>query len=224
MGQKTNPNSLRLITNTNWKNIWHIDKQGYNKLFNEDILLNNIIKNYLKKNKFYSNLVFIKRFEERILIEFNVYPIKTSQGLNITNLLYNKENKSKTVNFDTSSILNYLTNFVNTSKIQLNLKSIETPYNDPAILSQFIGFHIERRIPLRNIFQTIIKGARLIHGLKGLKLQCSGRINGVEMAKVSTVTFGNLSLQTFDEKVMYSTHHVNMKYGTLGFKIWVCYK
>nr|YP_009317244.1 30S ribosomal protein S3 [Palpitomonas bilix]BAV82412.1 30S ribosomal protein S3 [Palpitomonas bilix] len=221
MGQKTNPNSLRLIVKKDWKNVWHCDKNVYANLMHNDIQITKLVLNYLKKNKYYSDTISITRLKKQIKINVHIYPIKDAVSGNLSNLFKNTDNH---LTIDMGAFINYLNKYITKTPIELNLEVLDSPLKNANILSQFIAYHLERRVSLRNIFITLSKVFKVYDYLKGLKIKCSGRINGVEMARSSEIYAGNLSLQTFNEKVVYSTNIVNMKYGTLGLKVWVCYK
>ena len=80
---------------------------------------------------------------------------------------------------------------------------------------------LEKRISFRRVFRIIQDRAKNFGNVKGLRLQISGRLNGVEIARVEWVRRGQVPLHTFLDDLNYTYQSANTIYGLLGVKIWI---
>ena len=136
----------------------------------------------------------------------------------IQKLANQKENhlKRKTVStnlsFSTFEIIKNLSFF----PIKLNSK-----YTSAHFLSQYIAKCFEKKLSTREIFRTIQKEIILNKNLLGLRIQCAGRIGGVEMAKVESRKFGQTSFHTFNTKLDFAIAEAYTQYGIIGIQVSV---
>jgi small subunit ribosomal protein S3 len=234
MGQKINPTGFRLINNKNYLSNWYSNKLNYLNLIKEDkIIRNNIndnFKNFINISKIeidrannsnYSNkFTFIK-------IYF-LHPKEKEMGL-ILNKNYNKYLKSFNNNIFESTI------FIIKKKIKFIIKKlelkfdkkfyidtffIENLFDDATLIAQYISNEIEKRISFRKIITDVISKIQCTNN-QGIKIQISGRLNGVDIARTEWKKYGKIPLHTLDAKIDYSQENAKTTYGIIGVKVWL---
>lgn len=101
---------------------------------------------------------------------------------------------------------------------------VQTFTKSAHFMAEYIAHALEVQKPVKQIFtlaQTLLKKDS---NVEGFKIACSGRLQGVEMAKVETCKFGKISLHVFSSKVDYAEARALTSFGILGVKVWICYK
>ncbi len=105
--------------------------------------------------------------------------------------------------------------------MQIKVKEIKKPEIDAKIIGIGVARQIEGRSPYKRILkQAVTNGMRA--GVKGIKVQISGRLGGAEMARKFEVKDGSIPLQTLRADIDYSLTEANTVYGVIGVKVWVC--
>lgn len=100
------------------------------------------------------------------------------------------------------------------------LKFIKNPFEDAVLIAKFIGEQLQKRMPFRRAMkQTFLKVENT--SIKGIKIQVSGRLNGVEIARSEWKRNGQVPLHTLRAKIDYTHHYVETVYGIIGIKIWL---
>lgn len=93
-------------------------------------------------------------------------------------------------------------------------------FTDANLIAKSIGEQIKKRIPFRRVLKQTLKKAQLAN-LKGIKIELSGRLNGIDIARSEWKREGTIPLHTLNIKIDYSTYFVNTIYGIIGIKVWV---
>lgn len=91
-------------------------------------------------------------------------------------------------------------------------------------VAEYIAHALEVQKPVKQIFTLVQTMLKKDPNVEGFKIACSGRLQGVEMAKVETCKFGKISLHVFSSKVDYAEARALTGFGILGVKVWICYK
>lgn len=105
-----------------------------------------------------------------------------------------------------------------------------TPYKLGAVsksaefMAEFIAYLLESQKSTKQVFAVAQKLLKKDKTVEGFKISCSGRLQGVEMAKTETKKFGKISLHVFSSKVDYAQSKASTPFGILGVKVWICYK
>jgi len=204
MGQKVNPIIFRLGPIHNWSSRW-FSKKDYAVFLKQDIRVKKFIKKSLKEAS------VVKIEIERSGNTFTVIIYTAKPGLVIGRSgegveKLKKEIKEKFLDPKTS--------------LNLNIQEVKTPNLSAELLVQGMVADLEKRIAFRRIMkQTIGKAEKA--GAKGVKVLCSGRLNGAEIARRETLTRGSLPLHTIRADIDYSRGVANTTYGTIGVKVWV---
>lgn len=221
MGQSINTTGLLLTYNKNWLSKWY-DDHNYTYLINEDILIRNYLKNVFKKLNLYFSKCIIRRSIKGIYIYVNVYAEQRDRNRN--------GGKGKNIRMITRKniqiIVNSLMKLTN-SKVVLVIK--KTTIFDAQVLAQYIARQLETRKSLQGIINKVLIKFKKINKknnnslYKGLRIQCSGRPNGNDMANVQWFKYGQIPLHTYDDKIDYADTTALTKYGIAGVKVWISY-
>jgi len=106
----------------------------------------------------------------------------------------------------------------------INIELIKNNFENSALISRYISGEIKKRIKVRRIIKIILKrifSLGKFSDVLGLKIQISGRLNGIEMARKEWKRVGRLPLHTLKAIIDYSQEFVNTTYGIIGIKVWL---
>lgn len=204
MGQKINPNVFRLIYKKKCS-IWFENFKNYSYFLKKDNQILTFLK--LKIEEFAINKIKIKRetIHKRVMIHIHTqYPA----------LIYKNKSILKTLTLNQKSYLK--SNELVLIKI-FKIQNFNTKIN---LLTFIISKQIQARITFPRIIQVILSKTKDIN-LKGLKIQISGRLNGIEKAKTEWYKQGSIPLNTLMTKIEYTSKNIITKYGSIGIKIWL---
>ncbi len=202
MGQKTNPIGLRLGINKSWDSNWFEPKNSSGKLL-EDIKIRNYIRTRLKKAGI--SKIFIERTAKQAKITIHTSRpgvVIGRSGQEITKL----EEELKTI----------------TNKdVKLLISEIKRPELDAYLLAETIATQIEGRISFRRAMKSAITSAMRM-GAEGVRVMCSGRLGGAEIARTEQYKEGRIPLHTLRADIDYATATAQTIYGAIGVKVWIC--
>lgn len=201
MGQKVNPQGLRLNITRTWDSIWYADKE-YSTYLIED----QKIKKFLKKRLQHAGLskVNIERTGEQVRIKlFTARPgiVIGKKGAEIEVL--KKEIES----------------FIS-RKVTLDIQEVRRPEADAQLVAENIAQQLVRRVAFRRAMKKAVSSA-LRFGVQGIKISCSGRLGGAEMSRCEWVREGRVPLHTLRADVDYALAEALTTYGIIGVKVWI---
>ncbi len=202
MGQKIHPNGLRLGIIKPWMGRWFAPKGKYQQYIHEDVKLRNFVKTYLAHASVAR--VEIERYPQRVRIIIHT----AKPGIVIGR-------KGAEVN-DLRKKLQGLT----TREVDISIHEIKNPACDAQLVAEAVGQQLLKRIAFRRAMRKAVQDARRA-GVQGIKIQCSGRLGGAEIARVEWVRDGRVPLHTLRADIDYGLHHVYTTYGALGVKVWI---
>lgn len=202
MGQKVSPIALRIGYVENWRSMWFADKNEYRANVIED----NRIRKFIFKRYVQAAVskVVIERLTEKTKIFIHTARPGVVIGRRGADIDLLKTELSK----------------ITTKELAIVPVEIKNPSIDAQLISQNVAFQLEKRIAFRRAMKRAIDQA-MGSGVKGIKIRCSGRLNGVEMARNETYQEGKLPLHTFRAKIDYGFSEALTTYGILGIKVWV---
>lgn len=201
MGQKVNPIGLRLGINKTWDSYWWAKKDDFARFLKDDY---NIRK--------YINSKFSQAGISKIIIKRPANKIKINMHVSRPGVIIGK----KGVEIDTlKKNLSTLTN----SEVALNINEIKKPEFDAQLIADNIAMQLEKRISFRRAVKRAIQTA-IKFGIKGIRINCSGRLGGAEMARTEWYREGNVPLHTLRADVDYATSTSHTTYGVIGIKVW----
>lgn len=202
MGQKINPIGLRLRINKNWDSNWYEDK-NFGKFLSEDIKIRKFVDTFLKHAKV-SKTVIERSSSKKVVV--NLYVAKS--GLLI--------NSKKITLDDVRKQVEKITN----SEVRINVIEIKKPEMDAKLVADNIAAQLEKRVSFRRAMKKAIAGA-LKSGALGIRVNCSGRLGGAEIARMEWYREGRVPLHTLRADIDYSQSSAYTTYGVCGIKVWI---
>ena len=202
MGQKVSPIILRMGYIENWRSLWYADKNQFSKNILEDYKIRQFIKKRFIQAAV-SKIIIERLAEKTKIIIHTARPgvIIGRRGADIDRL---KRELGK----------------MSTKEIAIDPREVKNPAIEAQLVAQNVAFQLEKRIAFRRAMKRAIDQA-MSSGAKGIKIRCSGRLNGVEMARKESYQEGKLPLHTFRAQIDYGFAEALTTYGILGVKVWV---
>ena len=201
MGQKVNPIGLRIGINKGWQSRWFATR-NYARLLKEDMLIRKIIEDQLGN-------AGISRVEmERTAEEVKVYMYTAKPGMVIGR-------RGATINDIRQSIEEATGNI-----IQLDIVEVKKPELVANLVAESIANQLLGRVSFRRAMKKAIS-LSLKAGAKGVKIQCSGRLGGAEMARTEWYREGRVPLHTLRANIDYGFAEANTTFGKIGVKVWL---
>ncbi len=202
MGQKTHPVGFRLGFNKDWTSRWFARGQEYARLIHEDLEM----KKEIKKRYYHAGIsrVVIERVGPKIrIVIFTARPgiIIGRGGKEIESLKAMLEGKTK-------------------KEVYIDIREIDKPELDATLVAEGIALQLEKRIAYRRAMRKAVDAA-LKMGAKGIKVMCSGRLGGVEIARSEWYLKGRLPLQTLRADIDFAFTQAFTTYGQIGIKVWI---
>jgi len=215
MGQKVHPHGLRLGTVYNWSSRWFFsDKKAYRDAILED----SRIREELMKKYSYAGVtdVIIERAIKKITVI--IYSVKP--GMIIGRGGKGLEDVKKI-------IVSYLKSYNQDkkkrkeTKIELKIEPVKKPYTNAYYVAQTIAEKLVRNLPHRAVVHSTM--SRVMEtGVKGVKIQLGGRINGAEISRSEKYFQGTIPTSTIRERVEFAKYPALTKSGYVGVKVWIC--
>ena len=201
MGQKVNPIGLRLGINRTWDSRWYADR-GYANLLHEDLEL----RKYLEKRLQQAGVsrVVIERPAKRARITIHTARpgvVIGKKGADIEKL---RADLSKRTG----------------GEVALNIVEIRKPEIDARLVAENIAQQLERRVAFRRAMKRAVQSAMRL-GAQGIRITCSGRLGGAEIARVEWYREGRVPLHTLRADVDFGQATAFTTYGTCGVKVWI---
>ena len=201
MGQKVNPVGFRLLNRKNWESCWY-DKKNYSIKLINDVQ----IRNFVKRNYSHCGIgsVTIERPSEKINLI-----IKTSKP----GVLIGKKG------LDIEKINNAVENI---SKCKVDVRIIEI--DKPDLNSSLVAQNISKQLEGRSAFKKVMKKSMQLamkSGALGIKVSCSGRLGGAEIARTEWYKEGSVPLHTLRSNIDYALSTAFTTYGAIGVKVWI---
>jgi small subunit ribosomal protein S3 len=202
MGQKTNPIGFRLGVIKGWDSNWYGGRDYSDKLVEDEK-----IRNYLKARlgKAGISKIVIERTLKLITVTIHTARpgiIIGKGGKEVDKL---KEELKKITNKD----------------IQINIFEIKRPELDARLVADSVARQIEGRISFRRAVKMSIASTMRM-GAEGIKIRCSGRLAGAEIARVESYKEGRTPLHTLRADIDYAVAEAHTTYGRIGIKVWIC--
>ena len=202
MGQKTNPVGLRLGINKTWDSRW-FSIPKYAELLQEDFTIRNYIKKRLQRAGVAK--VEIQRAPKRITIDIHTARpgiVIGRRGIEVERL---KEE------------LQHLTK----KDIYINIQEIKRPELDAHLVAENVARQLEQRVSFRRALKKTVASTMRM-GAQGIRIACSGRLGGAEMARRAQYHEGRVPLHTLRANIDFAKVTARTTYGCIGVKVWIC--
>lgn len=202
MGQKVNPVGLRVGINRTWDSRWFAEAGEYSKLLHEDIK----IREFLNKRLAQAGV-------SKILIERPAKKARVTLHTARPGVVIGKKGA------DIEKLRSDLGKLTK-SEVQLNIVEIRKPELDAKLVAEGIAQQLERRVAFRRAMKRAVQSAMRL-GAQGIKITCSGRLGGAEIARVEWYREGRVPLHTLRGDVDYGVGTAQTAYGACGIKVWI---
>jgi small subunit ribosomal protein S3 len=201
LGQKVNPVGLRLGYIKKWQSVWFADK-GYSETLHEDVK----IRKFLKKKLYSAGISRIEIERAANKAKVNIYSARPGviigkKGSEIEKLKTDIEKYSK-------------------AEIIVNILEVRKPEVDAQLVAENVAMQLERRVAFRRAMKKCV-GYALKFGAKGIKISCSGRLGGAEIARSEWYREGRVPLHTLRADIDYGFTEAHTAYGLIGIKVLI---
>ena len=202
MGQKVNPVGLRLGINRTWDSRWFAAKGEYGKLLHEDMRIREVLTKALKQATV--SKIIIERPHKKCRVTIH----SARPGVVIG---------KKGADIDK---IRKLVAKLTDSEVVINIVEVRKPEIDANLVADSIAQQLERRVAFRRAMKRAVQSAMRL-GAEGIRINCSGRLGGAEIARLEWYREGRVPLHTLRADVDYGTATAHTAYGTCGIKVWI---
>ena len=202
MGQKVNPIGLRLGINRTWDSRWFANKAEYGTLLHEDMEIRTQLEKELKQAAV-SRIVIERPHKKCRVTIHSARPgvVIGKKGADIDKLRKRIGTMTK-------------------SEVVLNIVENRKPEVDAKLVAESIAQQLERRVAFRRAMKRAVQSAMRL-GAEGIRINCSGRLGGAEIARMEWYREGRVPLHTLRADVDYGQATAFTTYGTCGVKVWI---
>jgi len=202
VGQKTHPLGFRLGFNRTWSSRWFSRGKDYSRLVHEDLKM----KKAIKEKYYHAGIaeVVIERVGPKVRVI-----IHTARP----GIIIGRGGK------EIESLKNFLEGIAK-REVYVDIREVDKPELNSLLVGEGIGVQLEKRIAYRRAMRKAVDIA-LRMGAKGIKVMCSGRLGGVEIARTEWYLKGRLPLQTLRADIDYAFTQAFTTYGQIGIKVWI---
>lgn len=206
MGQKCNPIGFRVGVTEGWKSRWYAPKAAFGAFLVEDERIRRYIEEELNQKPPFAGVskVEIERTRDEVkVILHSARPgvVIGAKGAEVDKL---KERLEDLID----------------RRVSVNIVEIRNPDLDARLIGQSLAEQLKKRASFRRVMKQKCEAA-MAAGARGVKIICSGRLGGAEMARTETQMLGSIPLQTLQAQVDFAVSEATTTYGTIGIKVWV---
>lgn len=202
MGQKVNPNGIRLGIIKNWTSIWFASTKDFAKNLESDYK----VRQFLTKE-------LLKASLSKILIERPSKSIRVNIHTARPGIVIGKKGE------DIEKLRQCIAKIAGVPA-QINITEVRKPELDAKLVADSIKTQLERRILFRRAMKRAVQNAMRL-GAKGIKVEVSGRLGGAEIARTEWYREGRVPLHTLRADIDYSISEAYTTYGVIGVKVWI---
>lgn len=202
MGQKVNPIGFRLGITRSWDSRWYANKRDFAGLLAEDMKL----RSYLKEKLYAAGIARIEIERAANKVKINVHTARPGivigkKGAGVEQLKAEVQKLSK-------------------NELFLNIVEVKKPEANATLISESVAAQLEKRVAFRRAMKKAMTAA-FKQGIKGIKIRCSGRLGGAEIARTEWYSEDSVPLHTLRANIDYGTAMAKTTYGIIGIKAWV---
>lgn len=202
MGQKTNPIGFRLGIIKSWDSNW-FDERNFADKLKEDLELRKYVRARLQRASV--SRIEISRTPKRITLTIHTARpgiVIGRKGAEVDKLKLELQQITK-------------------KDVQININEIKRPELDAYLVAENVARQLVAKISFRRAMKKAIQSSMRM-GAEGVKIICSGRLGGAEMARTEQYKEGRIPLHTLRADIDYAIYVANTTYGAIGVKVWIC--
>jgi small subunit ribosomal protein S3 len=205
VGQKVNPNGLRLGINRTWGSRWYVDPREYANTLHEDLKLRRLVMEMPETKGADIAELEIIRHPQRITIVIHTARPGVIIGV-----------KGATIEKIGLELQKQVT-----KKVQLKIKEVRNVDNNASIVAQNVARQLLARGSFRRTMKQAINNAMKKGNAQGVKLRLSGRLGGAEMSRTEEAKEGRVPLHTLRADIDYGFAEAHTTFGSIGVKVWI---
>lgn len=202
MGQKVSPNGLRIGINRDWESRWFASNKEFAQFIKEDISIRKLINDQIANSGI--SKIEIERTSDEVKVDVHTSKPGVVIGKRGTNINDIKDMLQKEVG----------------KNVQLNIIEVKKPELVSKLVAEGIASQLEGRVSFRKAMKKAVS-LTLKAGAKGIRVQCSGRLGGAEMARTEWYREGRVPLHTLRASIDYGFAEANTTFGKIGVKVWI---
>lgn len=202
MGQKVNPHGLRVGVIKNWDSRWFVSDKDFGNTLVEDYNL----RKTLKKQLYAAGVPKIEIERDASKVRIHIHCAKPGM------VIGKGGSEIEKLRVQCEKILN--------KPVAINIIEVKNPDIDAQLIAENIAQQLEKRISFRRAMKQSI-GRAMKFNAKGIKIMCSGRLGGAEIARSEQYHEGTIPLQTLRADIDYGFAEAATTYGKIGVKVWL---
>ena len=202
MGQKINPHGFRLGITTDWKSRWYADKQ-YADYVKEDVAIRRLLASGLERAGIAD--VEIERTRDRVRVDIHT----ARPGI----VIGRRGTEADRIRTDLEKLTG--------KQVQLNILEVKNPESVAQLVAQGVAEQLSNRVAFRRAMRKAIQSAMRQPNVKGIRVQCSGRLGGAEMSRSEFYREGRVPLHTLRANIDFGFYEAKTTFGRIGVKVWI---
>jgi len=202
VGQKINPHGFRLGITTDWKSRWYADKQ-YAEYVAEDVKIRKLLSTGMERAGI--SKVEIERTRDRVRVDIHT----ARPGI----VIGRRGAEADRIR----GALEKLTG----KQVQLNILEVKNPEADAQLVAQAVAEQLSNRVAFRRAMRKAIQSSMRSPQVKGIRVQCGGRLGGAEMSRSEHYRDGRVPLHTLRADIDYGFFEARTTFGRIGVKVWI---
>ncbi|MCP2165849.1 30S ribosomal protein S3 [Goodfellowiella coeruleoviolacea] len=202
MGQKINPHGFRLGITTDWKSRWYADKQ-YAEYVAEDVKIRRMLSKGMERAGI--SKVEIERTRDRVRVDIHT----ARPGI----VIGRRGAEADRIRGELEKLT--------AKQVQLNILEVKNAESDAQLVAQGVAEQLSNRVSFRRAMRKAIQSAMRSPQVKGIRVQCGGRLGGAEMSRSEHYRDGRVPLHTLRADIDYGFFEARTTFGRIGVKVWI---
>ena len=202
MGQKVNPHGFRLGITTDYKSRWYADKL-YKDYVKEDVAIRKLMSKGMERAGI--SKVEIERTRDRVRVDIHT----ARPGI----VIGRRGAEADRIRGELEKLTG--------KQVQLNILEVKNPESDAQLVAQGVAEQLSSRVSFRRAMRKAMQSAQRSPQVKGIRVQCSGRLGGTEMSRSEFYSEGRVPLHTLRANIDYGIYEARTTFGRIGVKVWI---
>jgi small subunit ribosomal protein S3 len=202
VGQKVNPHGFRLGITTDYKSRWYADKL-YKDYVKEDVAIRKLMSKGMERAGI--SKVEIERTRDRVRVDIHT----ARPGI----VIGRRGAEADRIRGELEKLTG--------KQVQLNILEVKNPESDAQLVAQGVAEQLSSRVSFRRAMRKAMQSAQRSPQVKGIRVQCSGRLGGTEMSRSEFYREGRVPLHTLRANIDYGLYEARTTFGRIGVKVWI---
>jgi small subunit ribosomal protein S3 len=202
VGQKVNPHGFRLGITTDYKSRWYADKL-YKDYVKEDVAIRKLMSKGMERAGI--SKVEIERTRDRVRVDIHT----ARPGI----VIGRRGAEADRIRGELEKLTG--------KQVQLNILEVKNPESDAQLVAQGVAEQLSSRVSFRRAMRKAMQSAQRSPQVKGIRVQCSGRLGGTEMSRSEFYREGRVPLHTLRANIDYGIYEARTTFGRIGVKVWI---